>query len=125
MLMQRADMIDELGSWQFSAFDSLVLMEGVLHIATVKPPVQDRLDEFMSLEIKELIYVNLSNARGFVLDIKECLASRLGDLHTNVVVRRGARSVIRWHRPLEGWCKLNSDGAVAPSSRESACGGVV
>ncbi|KAL4386579.1 hypothetical protein GQ457_09G008770 [Hibiscus cannabinus] len=56
---------------------------------------------------------------------KECLSSRLGDLHTNATVRQGTRSVIRWHRPPEGWCKLNSDGVVAPSSRESVCGGVI
>ncbi|KAK8579594.1 hypothetical protein V6N12_069909 [Hibiscus sabdariffa] len=127
---------------------------------------QDHLDEFMSLEIKEWIYVNLSNVGGFVLDIadcdvlfgslllnlwlrrnevtfqvcsgnhesildasirlqKECLVGRLGDLNATAVVRQATRSMIRWHRPPKGWCKLNNDGVVAASSGDSAYGGVI
>ncbi|KAK8541666.1 hypothetical protein V6N12_014293 [Hibiscus sabdariffa] len=98
----------------------------------------DRLDEFMNLEIKDRIYTNLSNVGDLCLILpiemcylacirlqQECLAGRLGDLRNNVDVRRAACSVIRWHRPLKGWCKLNNDGAVAVSSGDSVCSGVI
>ncbi|KAK8589223.1 hypothetical protein V6N12_023626 [Hibiscus sabdariffa] len=58
---------------------------------------------------------------------QECLVGRLGGLRTDVAddARRALRSEICWRRPPERWCKLNSDGAVAAGSYDSACGGVI
>lgn len=44
---------------------------------------------------------------------------------TRVVQPEVNSPVIRWFVPMEGWVKLNSDGAFSSQTRMAACGGVV
>ncbi|KAL4311097.1 hypothetical protein GQ457_01G028720 [Hibiscus cannabinus] len=41
------------------------------------------------------------------------------------VVPALARDSIRWEKPPEGWCKLNTDGAVRGELGMVSCGGVI
>ncbi|KAK8589984.1 hypothetical protein V6N12_024370 [Hibiscus sabdariffa] len=115
-----ADMIDEADNWRFVELDSLVPMEGLLCIAVVMPLSRgfrigqfgnerrmgaSRSDQRMSAESVYATSLRLQ---------QECCAGRVSELRSIVTadVRHAARATVCWQRPLEGWCKLNSDGAV-------------
>ena len=47
-----------------------------------------------------------------------CVSSPRGP--TRSIIKR-----VRWERPLEGWCKLNTDGAASGNPGLAGCGGIV
>ena len=52
------------------------------------------------------------------LEFMYCVSSPRGP--TRSIIKR-----VRWERPLEGWCKLNTDGAASGNPGLAGCGGIV
>ena len=52
------------------------------------------------------------------LEFMYCMSSPRG--LTRSIIKR-----VRWERPPEGWCKLNTDGAASGNSCLAGCGGIV
>ncbi|KAK8713103.1 hypothetical protein V6N13_148329 [Hibiscus sabdariffa] len=85
----------------------------------------DKVDLFVSLELKEWLFMNLSTAIRACHTTMSTSAAGLSNCDNRLPVPGALRVGVRWQKPPLGWCKLNTDVAVSLVTSEASCDGVV
>ncbi|KAI9098936.1 hypothetical protein K1719_024703 [Acacia pycnantha] len=122
-------MVNAEGCWEIQRFQGLVSTDGLQKILAVDPPGNAHGEDIMKWG--EALH-NRRFEEGFVMP--EC-RSRVVDWHMKEIREASldfgkarvsrVEAHISWVAPMEGWVKLNTDGAFKGGNNRAGCGGLI